>query len=73
MLFDGSWADVEVSGDFLIAASLRQQPENFLIAGRDLDGVQIDHEWLLIGYERPFQKHEFRQTFAHAVRWDKDQ
>jgi len=39
MLFDGSWADVEVSGDFLVAASLRQQPENFLVAGRALDGI----------------------------------
>jgi hypothetical protein len=32
-----------VSGDFLVAASLRKQPQDFLVPGSNFDGFQIDH------------------------------
>jgi hypothetical protein len=53
VLFDGSWTDVEASGDFLVAAALGEKSEDLFVAGRDLDGIQIDHcDYLLGLYER---------------------
>jgi hypothetical protein len=44
VLLHGEWADVEVSANFLVAVSLRQQPQDVFIPGSNFDGVQIDHD-----------------------------
>jgi len=35
--------DVQVAGNFLVAASLGEQMQDFLITRRNFDGIQIDH------------------------------
>lgn len=47
MLFYGSWADVQMARDFLVAAPLHQQVQHLLVSGCDLDLVEINH-WLLV-------------------------
>jgi hypothetical protein len=42
VLLHGARADVQAAGNFFVAASLREQAENLLIAGSYFDGVQID-------------------------------
>jgi hypothetical protein len=47
MLFHSSGADVQLLGDFLIAASFDQKEENLFIALRDFDIAQIQHDSFL--------------------------
>jgi hypothetical protein len=49
MLFDRTRADVELPGNFFVAAALHQQVQNLLIPRRDFDLTQIDHD----GYLQP--------------------
>jgi hypothetical protein len=43
VLFNGARADVELSGDFFVAAARDQQLQNVLIAACDFDLLQINH------------------------------
>jgi hypothetical protein len=40
VLFNGAWADVELSGDFFVAAARDQQLQNVLIAACDFDLIE---------------------------------
>jgi hypothetical protein len=44
MLFHSPRADVQLLGDFLVAASFDQQVKNLLIALRDFDVAEIQHD-----------------------------
>jgi hypothetical protein len=47
MLFHSPGADVQLLRDFLVAASFDQQVKNLLIALRDLDVTEIQHDGFL--------------------------
>jgi hypothetical protein len=44
VLLYGAWANAQLAGDFLIAASLDQQVEHLLVSRRNLDSIEIHHE-----------------------------
>jgi hypothetical protein len=65
VLFHRPGTDAELAGYFLIAATLRKQSQNFFVAGRNFDGVQVDHCSVLLMKCRTWvRKHGLRQTFA---------
>src|SRR6185312_3387682 len=43
MLFDGARADLQLAGNFFVAASLHQQLQNFGITNGDFDFSNISH------------------------------
>jgi hypothetical protein len=47
MMFHGPGADVQLLGDFLIAASFDQKEENLFIALRNFDVAEIQHDSFL--------------------------
>jgi hypothetical protein len=47
MLFHSPGTDVQLLGDFLVAASFDQQVQNLFIALRDFDVAEIQHDGFL--------------------------
>jgi hypothetical protein len=43
MLLHGSGADVQLLGDFLVAAAFDQKVQNLFIASRNLDIAEVQH------------------------------
>jgi hypothetical protein len=43
VLFHGPGADIQLLGDFLVAASLHQEVENLFVAARNFDVAEIQH------------------------------
>jgi hypothetical protein len=68
VLLDGAGADIEFGGDFFVAAALYQKIEDLLIAARDFDLIEVEHDSLPtavhIHYSCVLGMHVFRQTFA---------
>jgi hypothetical protein len=48
VLFDGPGADVQVTGDLFVAASLNEQTQHLLVTRSDFDFIEVDH-WLFVG------------------------
>ena len=45
MLFHGAWADVQLTSNLFVAATLHQQVQHLLVAGSHFDLFQVDHEF----------------------------
>jgi hypothetical protein len=44
VLLHGAGADVELTGDFFVAAALNQQVQHLLVARRNFYGFPVDHD-----------------------------
>ena len=65
MLFDGSRTDVQLFGNFPIAAPLHEKFQNLCVASRNLDFIEIHHTVPSVRY---YHKQVFRQSFALLTR-----
>jgi hypothetical protein len=65
VLLHGPGADVQLLGDFLVAASFNQEVKNLFIASRNLDVAEIQHDDFLSAH-----CHTFVNDFDlnHAIR-----
>jgi hypothetical protein len=58
VLFYSAGTDVELACNFLVAAALHEQVQDLLIAGRDFDLIEINHDLLLL---RTWRSHSASQ------------
>ena len=73
VLFHCARTDMKTSGNFLVAASLRQESQNLFVARGNFDGIQIDHCVTRFGRnfnERAFAEATLSPNLCPSQHWD---